>query len=142
VFLGKGIPLFSAVFLEVLLGNMSTGMVFAILMAIVIPGLRGTATAIILTVMHLLGDGLSQPLIGQLSSAMQSSGAFLFGFGGRFPLLEQMARNQHLTLALACVAAPSMFLSAWLYMLAIPRSSSTVLGLNNILEAEVEGANT
>jgi MFS family permease len=137
VFLGKGIPLFSAVFVEVLLGNMSTGMVFAILMAIVIPGLRGTATAIILTVMHLLGDGLSQPLIGQISSALQSSGSLFFGFGGRFPILEQMAHHQHLTLALACVAAPSMFLSALLYMLAIPRPSSTVFVRNEVLEIGV-----
>lgn len=124
VFLGRGVPLYSAVFVEVLLGNMSTGLVFAILMSIVIPGLRGTATAIILTVMHLLGDGLSQPLIGQISFVLQSGGSSLFGLAGRFPILLQMAHEEHLTLALACVAAPSMFLSAWLYILAIPRATA------------------
>jgi MFS family permease len=128
VFLGRGVPLFSAVFVEVFLGNVSTGLVFAILMTIVIPGLRGTATAIILTVMHLLGDGLSQPLIGQISSALQSGGSSLLGPGGKFPMLAQMARDQHLTLALACVAAPSMFLSAWLFFLAIPRAPASTIG--------------
>jgi hypothetical protein len=131
VFLGKGIPLFTSVFVKMHLGNMSTGMVFAILMAIVIPGLRGTGTAIILTVMHLLGDGLSQPLIGQIFSALQSSGSLFFGFGGRFPILEQMAHHQHLTLALACVAAPSMFLSlcstCWRYHRGLQLSSFTTM---------------
>jgi hypothetical protein len=128
VFLGRGVPLFSAVFVEVFLGNVSTGLVFAILMTIVIPGLRGTATAIILTVMHLLGDGLSQPLIGQISSALQSGGSSLLEPRGKFPMLAQMARDQHLTLALACVAAPSMFLSAWLFFLAIPRAPASTIG--------------
>jgi hypothetical protein len=39
-----------------------------------------------------------------------------------------MARDQHLTLALACVAAPSMFLSAWLFFLAIPRAPASTIG--------------
>ncbi len=88
--LDRGIPLFSAVFIEVLLGNMSTGLVFAILVTIVIPGLRGTATAIMLTVIHLFGDGLSQPLIGQISSNLQSGADFL-GLRGRYSLFDHFA---------------------------------------------------
>jgi hypothetical protein len=42
--LPKGKSLFAAMFAEVFLGNMSTGIVFTILVTIVIPGLRATAT--------------------------------------------------------------------------------------------------
>jgi hypothetical protein len=104
---------------------MSTGLVFAILVTIVIPGLRGTATAIMLTVIHLCGDGLSQPLVGQISSNLQS-GADVLGLRGRFELFAHLAQSQHLTLALACVAAPSMLLSAGLFFLAIPKKMSTL----------------
>jgi sugar phosphate permease len=117
--LERGIPLFSAVFMEVLLGNMSTGLVFAILVTIVIPGLRGTATAIMLTVIHLCGDGLSQPLIGEISSRLEF-GSDLFGLRGRFAFFEHLAHSQHLSVALACVAAPAMLGSAALFLLAIP----------------------
>ena len=117
--LERGIPLFSAVFVEVLLGNMSTGLVFAILVTIVIPGLRGTATAIMLTVIHLCGDGFSQPLIGEISSRL-ALGSDLLGRRGRFGFIEHLAHSQHLSVALACVAAPAMLGSAGLFLLAIP----------------------
>jgi MFS family permease len=120
--LDRGVPLFSAVFIEVLLGNMSTGLVFAILVTIVIPGLRGTATAIMLTVIHLFGDGLSQPLIGQISSNLQSGADFL-GLRGSFSLFNHLAGTQHLCVALACITAPAMLVSAGLYILAIPGKS-------------------
>ena len=62
--------LFSAIFAEVFLANMSTGVVFTILVTIVIPGLRATATAVLLIVIHVLDDAISEPLMGSISSRL------------------------------------------------------------------------
>lgn len=116
--LPSGKPLFAAIFAEVFLGNMSTGIVFTILVSIVIPGLRATATAVVLTVIHVLGDAISEPLIGSISTHLQHlSAAKLAGLTSWLP--SQLVA-QHLAMAICIVAAPAMALSGLLYMAAKP----------------------
>ena len=104
--LSSGIPLFAALFGEVFLGNMSTGLVFAILVGIVIPGLRGTATAVLLTIIHVLGDGISQPLIGRLSTQL-SNGARMTLFLQHIGDALHVPPASHLSLALVSVSLPA-----------------------------------
>jgi MFS transporter, Spinster family, sphingosine-1-phosphate transporter len=111
------LPLFAAIFSEVFLGNISTGLVFAILVSIVAPGLRGTATAIILTVMHLLGDGISQPLIGRISSQLADDHS-RYGLLSRVGAALQVPETHHLSLALLTVSVPATALAFLLYLLA------------------------
>jgi MFS family permease len=122
ILLPKGSALNAAVFSEVFLANMSTGIVFTILVTIVIPGLRATATAVLLTVIHLFGDAISEPLIGSISTRLQD------GIASKSVLnlgwLPAAAQSQHLSLALCGVAAPAMALSGLLYMTAIRFSHS------------------
>ncbi len=119
--LPRGQALFSAIFSEVFLANMSTGIVFTILVTIVIPGLRGTATAVLLTVIHLLGDAISEPLVGIVSTSLQRIASSKARIGVAW--LPSAVQSQHLVLALCVVAAPAMALSGLLYIAAIPSGS-------------------
>jgi MFS family permease len=112
--LPSGKSLFAAIFAEVFLGNMSTGIVFTVLVTVVIPGLRSTATAIVLTVIHVFGDAISEPLIGSISTYLHGlSPAKLAMLGGWLP--PQFAA-QHLMTAICIVSAPAMALSSLLYL--------------------------
>jgi MFS family permease len=115
--LSSGIPLFAALFGEVFLGNMSTGLVFAILVGIVIPGLRGTATAVLLTVIHVLGDAISQPLIGRISTQL-SNGSPLTAVLQRIGDVLHVPPHNHLSLALVSFAIPSTVMAGALFWLA------------------------
>jgi MFS family permease len=115
--LSSGVALFAALFGEVFLGNMSTGLVFAILVGIVIPGLRGTATAVLLTVIHVLGDAISQPLIGRISTEL-SNGSSLTAALQRLGDVLHIAPQNHLSLALVSFARPSTVLAAALFWMA------------------------
>jgi sugar phosphate permease len=115
----RGGSLFSAVFAEILLGNVSTGLVFAILVTVVIPGLRGTATAVMLTSMHLLGDLISQPLIGKISSLL-SSGLHI-KFLESLRVAMQIPTENHLSLALLIVTVPASLMASLLYLLGMPQ---------------------
>ena len=130
--LSRGIPLFVALFGEIFLGNMSTGLVFAILVAIVIPGLRGTATAVILTVIHLLGDGISQPLIGWISTQL-SVGSPLSGVLQRVGDALHVPAGSHLSLALVSVSLPATVMAAGLYALAAQRRNHAARAEENAL---------
>ena len=115
--LSSGVSLFAALFGEVFLGNMSTGLVFAILVSIVIPGLRGTATAVILTLIHVLGDGISQPLIGRISTQL-SNASPLTVFLQRSGNALHIPAQSHLSLALVSFSLPATVIAAALFWLA------------------------
>jgi MFS family permease len=115
--LSSGAPLFVALFGEIFLGNMSTGLVFAILVGIVIPGLRGTATAVLLTVIHVFGDAISQPLIGRISSELNQGSALTAVLQHIGDALHIPAQN-HLSLALISFAIPSTIVAGALFWLA------------------------
>jgi MFS transporter, Spinster family, sphingosine-1-phosphate transporter len=115
--LPRGVPLFAALFGEIFLGNMSTGLVFAILVGIVAPGLRGTATAVTLLVIHLLGDGISQPLIGRISNQL-SLGSPLTSLIQCAGSMLHVPVQSHLSLALVTVSLPTTVIAAGLYLLA------------------------
>jgi MFS family permease len=116
--LPRGNALYAAIFSEVFLGNMSTGIVFTILVTIVIPGLRGTATAVLMTVIHVLGDAISEPLIGSISNGLR--GVLSSNTTAGLSWLPMAVRSEHLVIAMCCVAAPAMALSGLLYMAAAP----------------------
>ncbi len=111
----RGTTLFSAAFFEIFFGNISTGLVFAILVTVVIPGLRGTATAVMLTVMHLLGDGISQPLIGHISTWLNSDSPLATATKSLGAAVHIPAQH-HLSLALVCVTLPAFLLASLLYV--------------------------
>jgi MFS family permease len=115
VLLPRGAGLYGAVFSEVFLANMSTGLVFTILVTIIVPGLRATATAVLLTVIHVLGDMISEPLIGKVSTHLQHAAAATAHAGAWLPA---SVSAQHLSQALFIVSAPAMALSGLLYMAA------------------------
>jgi MFS family permease len=114
--LTRGTLVFGTVFLEVLLGNMSIGLVMALLVSVVVPGLRATATAIMLTAVHVLGDGISVPLIGYISTALQE-GRLLYLM--KVGTLIRVPETHTLSLALVCVVVPSAVVAGILYLVAM-----------------------
>jgi MFS transporter, Spinster family, sphingosine-1-phosphate transporter len=115
--LPRGVPLFVSLFGEIFLGNMSTGLVFAILVGIVIPGLRGTATAVTLLIIHLLGDGISQPLIGRISNQLSDKSPVTSALQ-RIGDVLHVPMQSHLSLALVAVSLPTTLIAGALYLLA------------------------
>jgi hypothetical protein len=88
---------------EALFGNAAPGLVMAVAMAQVGAEMRGTTTAILLTSMHLLGDFISWPLVGALSTWM-SAGKLTTLVGGARSL--GIDPTHHLSIALVSVAVP------------------------------------
>ena len=110
-------PIFAAVFFEILLANTSLGLVVALAVSIVSPGIRATATAAMLTTVHLLGDAISQPLVGKLSTEMLEGG--ISGtVVSELAALFRTSPDSHLTIALLCVALPAAVVSSLLFVMA------------------------
>ncbi len=107
--------LFGAVLVEALLGNFATGLVMAAAMGQVGAQSRSTTAAILLTTMHLLGDFISWPLVGSLSTAMSEGrlGALVAAAG-----VVGVAPGHHLTIALIGVSVPAAVLAAVMYLTA------------------------
>lgn len=107
-------PIFASVLVEALLGNATTGLVMAMAMAQVGAESRSTTAAILLTTMHLLGDFISWPLVGSLSTAMTE---------GRLGVLLRLAeslgivRGGHLSIALVAVSVPVAALAGLFYLI-------------------------
>src|SRR6185369_1323847 len=113
-FSSKG-PLFTAVFLEFIVVYMSTPLVLALAVTVVSPGIRSTATAVLLTTIHLLGDAISQPLVGKVSTALET-GAVPSGAARVLSGLFQTAPEAHLTLAMLTVLAPAALVAGAVYL--------------------------
>ena len=102
--------------MEALLGNLSVGLLFALVMDALVPEVRATATAVMLTVGHALGDVISQPLVGRISTSLEQLStaapfwAMLSPFG--------IGPSQHLAVALTMVTAPAALVTGLLYMAA------------------------
>lgn len=98
------VAIFACVLLEALCGNAAVGLIMAMAMEQVGAEVRSTAAAVLLTTMHLLGDFISWPLVGALSTAMGAGGlAWLTALAGAFGVREA----DHLTIALVSVAVPA-----------------------------------
>lgn len=109
------LSVFSSVLVEALFGNMGTGLVIALAMNAVMPGVRATAMAFMLLFGHLLGDAISWPLVGFVSTGMQNGGfTALHGFAVEIGV----EASSHLTIALIAVAVPGILMCAALYFLA------------------------
>jgi hypothetical protein len=118
-FSSKG-PLFTAVFFEFIVVYMSTPLVLALAVTIVSPGIRSTATAALLFTGHLLGDAISQPLVGKVSTAIEQGSlpaGLVSALGGFF----QTGTAEHLTLAMMTVIAPAAIVSGVVYWIAWKR---------------------
>jgi MFS family permease len=113
------IPIFGSVLLEALFGNAATGLVLALAMSQVGAEIRGTTAAVLVTSVHLLGDFISWPLVGWLSTGIQE---------GRFDALVHLAASlgvpatSSLSIALGAVTVPVAVIAAGLYL------GSSVLG--------------
>jgi MFS family permease len=104
--------LFSGVFLEAFFGNMSVGIAIAVLVSIVLPEVRATATAVMLTSVHVFGDVISQPLVGKLSTMMENGGL------ASLPIVFGLGTAHHLSVALFVVSTPAVIFSAIFYIVA------------------------
>jgi MFS transporter, Spinster family, sphingosine-1-phosphate transporter len=116
------VPLFTAVFFQFIVAYMSTPLVLALVVTVVSPAIRSTATAVMLTTVHLLGDAISQPLVGRVSTSLENgtlSGGLITALGGFF----QSGPNAHLTLAMMIVIAPAAVVSGLIYLVAMPRKT-------------------
>lgn len=118
---GRGNFLMSGIFVAVVFGNMSVALIMAILVGAVMPGLRATATAVLLISCHLLGDAISQPLIGRVSTTLQSSPGALI-FLRHLGAILQIPPQNYLSLAFVAVTLPAAVFSTILFLLAIPGS--------------------
>jgi hypothetical protein len=82
--------------------------------ATVVPELRATATAVALTSVHLMGDVISQPLVGQLSVVLER----LRPSAAVWTLLQPLGvtPDEHLVLALIVVTIPGALATAAFFM--------------------------
>jgi hypothetical protein len=108
------LPVFASVFAQAFLGNASIGIIITLIVATVVPELRATATAVALTSVHLMGDVISQPLVGKISDVLErlrpsaALWAFLQPIG--------VTRDEHLVVALIAVTIPGALATAGLFM--------------------------
>jgi MFS family permease len=106
-------PIFASVLVEALFGNAAVGLVMAVAMEQVGAEMRSMTAAILLTTMHLLGDFVSWPLVGAMSTAMAD---------GRLVWLRSLATSfgvpdaNHLSIALIAVDVPVAVLAALFYL--------------------------
>jgi MFS transporter, Spinster family, sphingosine-1-phosphate transporter len=105
-----------SVFGEAFLGNASIGIIITLIVAVVAPEIRSTATALALTAVHLMGDIISQPLIGWLSTTLERArGAVAIWH----PLgLVGIAPAQHLLVALCLVVIPGAIATGIMFLVA------------------------
>lgn len=114
---------FGSVLLEALFGNAAPGLVMAVAMTYVGAEMRGTATAILLTSIHLLGDFISWPLVGALSTSM--SDGRLSGLVGAAEWFG-IDPGHHLSISLMAVTVPVALLGAVFYLRTAALSSASV----------------
>jgi MFS family permease len=119
----QGHILFGAIFFAILFGNMSTALVVTLLVTLVAPGLRGTATAISITVAHLFGDAISQPAIGTLSEYLRVNSTASNVFS-RIAIFACIPQQHYLSLAITCVVVPAAILATGTFIAAIPVKSA------------------
>ena len=107
------IPIFGSVLAEALFGNAAVGLVIAVAMEQVGAEVRSTAAAVLLTSMHLLGDFISWPLVGAMSTSMAEGG---LGRLHGFVTSLGVPGGDHLSIALVSVAVPVALLGGLLYL--------------------------
>jgi hypothetical protein len=111
-----GPALYLSVFGEAFLGNASIGIIITLIVAAVAPEIRSTATAVALTSVHVIGDVISQPLIGWLSTVLQGASAVEAIWG---PLrVVRIQPAQHLLVALTVVVIPGAIAAGFMFLLA------------------------
>ncbi|MEZ4588198.1 MAG: MFS transporter [Gemmatimonadales bacterium] len=107
------VPIFASVLVEALFGNAAVGLVMAMAMEQVGAEIRSSAAAVLLTSMHLLGDFISWPLVGAMSTMMERGGlGWLRTLAASFGVSEA----HHLSIALVSVALPAGCLAAAFYL--------------------------
>jgi len=117
------VVVFGSVLAEALFGNAATGLVLAIAMSQVGAEIRSTAAAVLLTSVHLLGDFISWPLVGAMSTTMAGG-----GLGWLRALAESVGArgSDHLSIALVSAAVPVALLAGVLYMVSARVSSEAI----------------
>ena len=111
-----GFPLSLSVFGEAFLGNASIGIIITLIVAAVAPEIRSIATAVALTAVHLMGDVISQPLIGWLSTALDRARSAVVIW---HPLhLVGIEPAQHLLVALCVVVIPGAIAAGVMFLIA------------------------
>lgn len=114
------VPLYTAVFFQFILAYMSTPLVLALAVTVVSPGIRSTATAVLLTTVHLLGDAISQPLVGKVSTVFET-GAIPANLARFLSGAFHTGADAHLTLALLVVIAPAAVVGGFVYLAGLRR---------------------
>jgi hypothetical protein len=111
--------LFGTVLSELFLADMTTGLIFASIVSVVAPGIRSFATGVVLTTIHLLGDAISQPVVGGVSTLIEN-GTIPRSIVQMLATLLHSTPDQHLTIALVTVCAPAAVLAGILYIASVP----------------------
>ena len=120
-----GFPLSLSVFGEAFLGNASIGIIITLIVAAVAPEIRSTATAVALTAVHLMGDVISQPLIGWLSTALDRARSAVVIW---HPLqLVGIVPAQHLLVALCVVVIPGAIAAGLMFLVVARMARDTFL---------------
>jgi MFS transporter, Spinster family, sphingosine-1-phosphate transporter len=111
-----GLPLSGSVFGEALLGNASIGIILTLIVGAVAPEMRATATAVSLTSVHVIGDIVSIPLVGRLSTVLQHARS-TDPIWGTFRTLG-LDPSHHLSAALIGVTAFGALAAATMFLVA------------------------
>jgi MFS transporter, Spinster family, sphingosine-1-phosphate transporter len=109
------------IFTEFTVAYFSTPLVLAQVVSLAAPAIRSTAAAALLFTVHMLGDFISQPLVGRLSTWMAEGTVPPVLVNGLASLLGT-APDQHLTLALIGTGVPATVIAGVLFVAAIPRT--------------------
>lgn len=113
---------FPAIFTTVLLLFLGNGPVNAIIINSVAPSLRSTAVATSILAIHLLGDALSQPLVGKISTVLEEQ-AQLPGFISTIAGLVGLTQKEHLGIALL-ITPLALILAGLFFALGLRRDPS------------------
>jgi MFS transporter, Spinster family, sphingosine-1-phosphate transporter len=104
------------VFAEAFLGNSSIGIIITLIVAAVSPEMRSTATAVALTSVHVIGDVVSIPLVGRISTTLEHNptAAMIWKPAG----VVGLGPSQHLLVALITVAIVGSLGTATMFLVA------------------------
>lgn len=120
---------FPAIFVTVFLFFLGNAPVNAIIVSVVPASIRATAVATTILAIHVLGDAVSQPLVGIISTSITKQGEIPSLFA---PIVSTLGLTTKQSLAIAMLITPiSLVLAGAFYMLGLIRAEKVEKKLDN-----------